>query len=796
MKTITFKQKKNLVTIQWLILALLVLAVNPINAQFQNNGILYIGDEGYVYLAANTKNFASAGAVTKTSRTAGSRGKIIFASGATADGASNSHFLDGYSSVLSTAAFIAPVGQSGFYAPAQITASTVDPVDVAYYKLSAATIGGTLDASVSQISTAEYWNIEGANTATISLTWRSSSVVSDLVTSTADLTIAGYDGTKWVAVASTVDATSILGGSSTLTTGSISSNTAVDISTIKYFSLAAKSAATCLPLIASSGITKTWNGAWSPSAPTLADPVVIDAAYPGISSEGSFACNSLLLNANVTLANGQNIEVVNSVTGTGKIIMASQATLVQRSAIATAPNIELTKQTRSVMRQFDYIYWGTPITGNFASQLADAQASTATVASAFDAIYKYQSGAGGGWQLLTTTETGKGFAARIKEQAPFTTTTATDFINLKFTGRANNGDITVPVARNPANTTASTSHVLLANPYPSAIDANEFLTANSTTIDGVVYLWTAATLNNGTGQLYSQADYLVYNLSGATVPSGIVNTFDGKIASGQGFKVRANVDSGNVTFTNCMRLLANNTNFYKTKQEKTATKDRFKLNMTGNNGVFSQILIAYFPNTTLGYDRLYDAGRNSVSTAQLYSLLDTDGTKLAINTRPSFIPTDVVHLGLSKTVPAAENFSINIAEKEGVFADVNTPVYLHDTELNVYHDFTTGAYNFIASTKENNNRFKIVYQAQTLATDQFDVADVIADIKNNTLTLKANKAMVNVAIFDLTGKKLYESKVDNATAFTAAFYKAQAVYIAKVTLENGTTANVKLINQK
>lgn len=795
MKTITFKQKKNLVTLQWLILALLVLAVNPINAQFQNNGLLFIGDQGYIYLAANTKNFASTGAVTKTTRTAGSRGKIVFGSGATASGASDNHFLDGYTSVLSTAPFIAPVGQSGSFAPAQITASTVDPVDVAYYKLSSTTIGGTLDASVSLISSKEYWNIDGTNNATISLTWRSSSVVSDLVTSTADLTIAGYDGSKWVAIPSTVDATSILGGSSTLTTGSISSNTAVDINTIKFFSLAAKSAATCLPLIASSGVTKTWNGAWLPSAPTLADPVVIDAAYPGISSEGSFACNSLLLNANVTLANGQNIEVINSVTGTGKIIMASQATLVQRSAIATAPNIELTKQTRGVMRQFDYIYWGTPITGNFASQLADAQASTATTASAFDAIYKYQSGAGGGWQLLTTTETGKGFITRIKPQAPFTSSSATDFINLKFTGQANNGDITVPIARNPANTTASTSHVLLANPYPSAIDANEFLTAN-TTIDGVVYLWTAATLNNGTGQLYSQADYLAYTLAGATVPSGIATTFDGKIASGQGFKVRSNVDSGNVTFTNCMRLLANNNQFYKIKQVKTATKDRFKLNMTGGNGVFSQILIAYLPNTTLGYDRLYDAGRNSVSTAQLYSRLDSDGTKLAINARPSFNPSDIVNLGLSKTTSIAEDFSISIAEKEGVFADLNTAVYLHDTELNIYHDFSTGAYNFTTISQENNNRFKIVYQAKTLDTDQFDAADVIADIKNNTLTLKANKAMVNVAIFDLTGKKLYESKVDNATAFSAAFYKAQAVYIAKVTLENGTTANVKLINQK
>ena len=444
------------------------------------------------------------------------------------------------------------------------------------------------------------------------------------------------------------------------------------------------------------------------------------------------------------------------------------------------------------MRQFDYIYWGTPIAGNFASQLAAAQASTATAASAFDAIYKYQSGTGGGWQSLTTIETGRGFATRIKAQAPFTTTT--DFINLKFTGLANNGDITLPITNNLTNPNGGTSHVLLANPYPSAIDAATLLTENAN-ISGI-YLWTAATLNSGTG-VYSQADYLSWSLAGQVAPIAGIANFDGKIASGQGFKVKSLTNSGNVTFTNCMRLLAtNNTQFYKVKEQKDATIDRFKLNMTGNNGVFSQILIAYLPNATLGFDRLYDVGRNSVSTAQLYSLLDTDGTKLAINARPIFNATDIINLGVSKSAAATEDFSISITEKEGVFKDVNKSVYLHDTDLNVYHDFTTGAYNFAATTKENNNRFKIVYQSQTLAKDQFDTADVVADIKNNTLTLKANKAMVNVAIFDLTGKKMYESKVDNATAFSAAFNKAQALYIAKVSFENGKTANVKLINQK
>jgi hypothetical protein len=196
----------------------------------------------------------------------------------------------------------------------------------------------------------------------------------------------------------------------------------------------------CAPLVASSGVTKTWIGSsWSPSgAPSIADPVVINSAY----AAGSFACNSLTLNADVTLSNGQSLEVNSGVSGSGKIIMASEASFVQRDGTATAPSIELTKKSRP-MRRYDYIYWGTPISGNFFSQFAGAKASTASAADAFDSKLKYVSSSGGGWQTLTAIETGRGFAGRVKNQDPFINSTAVDFINFKFTGTANNGDISV-----------------------------------------------------------------------------------------------------------------------------------------------------------------------------------------------------------------------------------------------------------------------------------------------------------------------------------------------------------------
>lgn len=768
-----------------------LLAAFSSNAQVQNNDLVYIGDNGYVYVKSDTFYFGAGNGQTKTTRTPSVYGKLIFSSSTTASGASNTHFLDGYGSVISTSSFIFPIGQSGVYAPARVVPSTVIPVDAAFYRANPTTIGSTIDASVGAMSDAEYWHIVGNNTAVVSLSYRASSMLSNLAGNTSELTIVGYNGTKWIEIPSTVDATAFTGGNSTVTAGTITSSANVDLSTYSYFTVGAK-ASVCSPLIVSSGITKTWNGSWSPSAPTIADPVVIAASY----ANGSFQCNSLVLNANATLQNGQYIEVVNGVTGSGKIIMSSEANFVQRASDATAPNIELTKTTRNIMRRYDYVYWGTPIAGDFFSQLSNAQACNGTAQGAFDLKYRYVNGAGGGWQQLASVVTGQGFIMRVKPQAPFISANATDCINLKFTGVANNGNVIVPITNNLGSPNGGSSHALLANPYPSALDAYEFLTANND-IDGALYIWTSATGNVGVNNPYTQADYIVYTLAGAVVPNSVAGSFEGRVASGQSFRVKSLTNAGSVTFTNCMRLKEGNDKFYRVNKPETklSTVDRYKLTMTGANGVFSQILVAYMPQATLGYDRLYDAGRNSVSTAQLYSIFEGDGRKLAINARPTFFDTDKVALGVSKGDTALENFTVSISDQEGIFSTNLATVYLHDKVNGTYTDLSMGSYTFSADAKATDNRFELVYQNPKLSNDDFVDTNVYAFAKNQSLTVSSKLDMSTIEVYDITGRKILESKIDNAKTFTSPFSKAQAVYLLKIKLVNGKIATLKVINQ-
>lgn len=208
-------------------------------AQIQNNTVLHISDNSSVFVDSNSFAFDSSSGQSSTTRTNTTYGKLIFSSGSMATGASTNHYLDGYASIQTTSSFLLPVGQSGVYAPISVTPSNLNPVDVAYYKSNPNTIGNTLDSSVPTLSSLEFWNIQGNNNAMLTLTWSSSSNLSNIASSTIELILAGYDGTKWVRIPSSVNAISILGGSSTLTSGSLSTLTSVNLNNYKYFSIGA-----------------------------------------------------------------------------------------------------------------------------------------------------------------------------------------------------------------------------------------------------------------------------------------------------------------------------------------------------------------------------------------------------------------------------------------------------------------------------------------------------------------------------------------------------------------------------
>lgn len=188
-------------------------------------------------------------------------GTLTFSQGATWINTSDLAHVDGYVKSSQTVFFIFPIGDNGLFRPAAVSkASVTAPTIAAYFNVNPSTarttdikdggyepvlpIGGPFDVSkhestLSKVSSLEYWDIKGAQASNISLTWNSTSNIQSLTAGKIlNLTIAGWDGSKWVKIPSTIDPTSIMGSTSTFTSGSITTNSAIVPNTYSVYTLA------------------------------------------------------------------------------------------------------------------------------------------------------------------------------------------------------------------------------------------------------------------------------------------------------------------------------------------------------------------------------------------------------------------------------------------------------------------------------------------------------------------------------------------------------------------------------
>lgn len=192
-----------------------------LNAQIQNNGVLYIGDQGVFHIESGVFHFGLGNIAT--TRTNSNHGLLSFSRESLWEKANTLSHVDGY--VVSSYDFIYPTGQAGIYAPIQVTSNNTERIKAAYTRANPIQPLAILNKSVAIVSKIEFWNIEGINSSnTISLTWRKSSTISNFTTAALnELIIVGWNGSAWVEIPSKVDINSILGEISSLESGSITS---------------------------------------------------------------------------------------------------------------------------------------------------------------------------------------------------------------------------------------------------------------------------------------------------------------------------------------------------------------------------------------------------------------------------------------------------------------------------------------------------------------------------------------------------------------------------------------------
>ena len=567
--------------------------------------------------------------------------------------------------------------------------------------------------------------------------------------------------------------------------------------------------------------TTTWDGSsWSNGVPDATKGAIFTGNY---SSTGDLTACSVRINSNVTVTFNncnnitgiadpaflssaghtltvENTVAVSTVAPIGNLIFQNHASLMQGLTNTTNGNtgaITYNRRTQLITK-FDYTYWSSPVANQVLSTVSPQ--TLPGLYYYFDPVFYTWTGISN----LTAMQPGQGYIIR----GPQSWTTS-QIWTAPFNGVPNNGDITPIISggNSVVYTSPTQKANCLGNPYPSALNADLFMAGNPEFSGGTtMYFWTHNNLQVG-GQ-YVAADYATYNYTGPTgvgmaSPGSNNRAPNGRIATGQGFIIRAN-STGTVTFTNAMRNITptvnniSNNNFYRTtNQEAPLTalvRNRIWLDLRNEESAFKQLMVGYIENATNGYDNGYDGdileGGNPIS---FYSVLDA--SKLTIQGRAlPFNDTDQIPLGYKCDV--ATNYEIAISQFDGLFTDTSVGIYLDDTLLNVTHNLRESSYSFVTEAGTFDTRFVLRYTT-ALSVNQNTVAEnqVLVYKQNNDIRIQStNSNLKSVQIYDTIGRLILDKQnINSESAVFENIAVAKEVLLVQVTRQDGTVVTKKVI---
>jgi subtilisin-like proprotein convertase family protein len=522
-------------------------------------------------------------------------------------------------------------------------------------------------------------------------------------------------------------------------------------------------------------ITTTWNGSsWSNNKPTENVAATINGNLT--TSENITACSlDIIGTSQVIIASGTNAFITNAVnvSPTASLTIQNNANLIQTADVANSANAMVYRNSNALMR-LDYTIWSSPVTG--AQTLKQFSPNTLN-----NRFYNYNTTSNIYYSvsdpITQTFDLGTGYLIRMPDNHPTTPT----LWNGQFNGNLNNGTIAVSLSYDGTGQ----SFNMIGNPYPSTINAEDFITDNISDITGTLYFWRKT--NNAAGTAYA-----TYTLGGATTTSPTSPTPNGIIQVGQGFFVEAkNTATPTATFLNNHRVENNQNQFF--KNAATIEKHRIWLNVTNTSGLFSQSMIGYMTNATNAYDEAIDGKYINDSQISFNSLLNNEEYAVQL-VAPTFNITDVFPMKFKTTT--AGDFTISIDHVDGIFV-ANQDVYLRDNLLQIIHNLSVAEYNFTTQIGEFNTRFDIIFEPNALSNleNQIDDNTIIAYANDNQLHVESsNLNMQKIIIYDALGRILYsnDSVLNKGIIISSLKMQKQALFIT-IELENGTKAYKKII---
>ncbi|WP_433991557.1 T9SS type A sorting domain-containing protein [Kordia algicida OT-1] len=562
--------------------------------------------------------------------------------------------------------------------------------------------------------------------------------------------------------------------------------------------------------------TSFFNGSGTANAPDNTDECLKFTVKSGATGTLTFDAHvrevEVESGGTITVSDDILLEVENQIEVNGTIDLLGEAQLIQNhtSTTSNSGTGELRIRQQGTVNLYNYNYWSAPVnrSGNWQIGYLEDANGVVNFTSAFDAnpttspitlsnhwLYDFNavSGEYAGWNSLSTTDNitpGRGYT--IKGSGA--TATEQEYI---FRGIPNDGNYSYTVVAN--------NDFLIGNPYPSALDADQFINDNLSTIDGTLYFWEHFSTNDSHNLAEYEGGYATYNLmmslpaiaddSGLTSGNG-TNSKDRpteNIAVGQGFFVTID-NGGSLVFNNGQRIFAkestDETIFYRnsniSKNLTTTLDTRMKIWLSFKEPAehVRVIGLGYDTNATLGYDKGYDAKTYDDQRNELYWLLNNE--KLCILALPEFDSTQELPLGIKITDAGFYNFSIN--EIENVPNDVT--VYLKDIHNDIYYNLSNSDATIWLDAVVEATRFSIVFQeSTTLGINEVFLSDVhlIYDDTTNILTIKNLEVneIEKLSIYNLIGQEVFKKTKNDARLTVNISELKNGVYVLKIETDRG-----------
>lgn len=545
----------------------------------------------------------------------------------------------------------------------------------------------------------------------------------------------------------------------------------------------------------------------------------------------------------------------------GKIDLEGESQLIQTldSDLEVASSGTLEKDQQGTKDLFTYNYWSSPVgisnitTNNNSYTLPDILLDGTNPASpiainfltsGYDGtsgspigiadywIWKYANNPSDDysqWQHVRSTgiiEAGEGYTMKGVEDSPSAFQMEQNYV---FEGKPNNGDISKTI--NVGN------DYLIGNPYPSALDANEFIydnigiidggrNTNGNIINGALYFWDHfASLTHILAEY--EGGYATYTLMGgaAAISNDIRINANGGVGTkypkryipvSQGFFVSSILDAGlaglsqpivggSIVFKNSQRiykkeattisifLKSNSETNSETTEVEIDSRPKIRLTYDSPDGYHRQLLAGVDENATNDFDLGYDAPLIESNKEDMY--WQFNNTKFIIQAVNNFNDEQVLPFGIKTNKDGLS--TIKIEELENI--ETITNIFVHDNELNVYHDLKQSNYEIFLVAGEYLDRFEIVFKNGALGNsdDELISLDVhFSNAKESIIIINPTfKKIQSVQFINMLGQIIYNIKDIPSTNYSEFKTKniSSGTYTIKLNTETGTLTKKVLV---